>query len=189
MIRQVIGKLDAVSSVLCHDPHFRGRSTWRKAVPVHRQPMSLGKVEEHCRIATGGNDPPGRGIRLEPVFFKILLPRHTLHSILSIQDIVCSAIGIEHGWRRREAFEAASRFLTTCAIAGGGHNRPAGCLEFHLAALACPGEMLLLFLDHCHRPSVDPSNEVILGLVRNGRNGSLEPFRPSDGYFRSIPMN
>src|SRR5712692_4006781 len=79
-----ISKLDAVSSVLCHDPHFEGRSACRKAVPVHRQPMSLGKVEEHSRIATCGNDPPGRGIRLEPVLFKILVPRHTLHSILSI---------------------------------------------------------------------------------------------------------
>ena len=83
IIRQVISKRDAASSVLCHDPHFKGRRTCRKAVPVHRQPMSLGKVEEHCRIATCGNDPPGRRIRLEPVFFKILLPRHTLHSILS----------------------------------------------------------------------------------------------------------
>ena len=84
IVRQVISKLDAVSSVLCHDPHFEGRSTCRKAVPVHRQPMSLGKVEEHSRIATCGNDPPGRRIRLEPVLFKIFLPRHTLHSILSI---------------------------------------------------------------------------------------------------------
>jgi len=84
IIRKVISKRDAVSSVLCHDPHFKGRRTCRKAVPVHRQPMSLGKVEEHSRIATCGNDPPGRRIRLEPVLFKILLPRHTLHSILSI---------------------------------------------------------------------------------------------------------
>ena len=70
IIRQVISKLDAVSAVLCHDPHFKGRSACRKAVPVHRQPMSLGKVEEHSRIATCGNDPPGRRIRLEPVLFK-----------------------------------------------------------------------------------------------------------------------
>src|SRR3981189_116159 len=84
IVRQVISKLDAVSSVLCHDPHFEGRSACRKAVPVHRQPMSLGKVEEHSRIATCGNDPPGRGFTLEPVLFKILVPRHTLHSILSI---------------------------------------------------------------------------------------------------------
>jgi hypothetical protein len=84
IIWQVISKLDAVSSVLCHDAHFRGWSVCRKAVSVNRQPMSLGKVEEHCRIATCGNDPPGRGIRPEPVLFKMLPPRHTLHSILSI---------------------------------------------------------------------------------------------------------
>src|ERR1700730_4466635 len=84
IIRQVISKLDAVSSVLCHDPHFKWRSACRKAVPVHRQPMSFSKVEKHSRIATCGKDPPGRRIRLEPVLFKILLPRHTLHSILSI---------------------------------------------------------------------------------------------------------
>ena len=84
MVRQVISKLDAASPVSCHDPHFKGRSSCRKAVPVHRQPMSLGKVEEHSRIATCGNDPPGRGIGLEPVLFKILLPCHTSHAILSV---------------------------------------------------------------------------------------------------------
>jgi hypothetical protein len=148
IIRQVIGKRDAISSVLCHDPHFKGRSACRKAVPVHRQPMSLGKVEEQCRIATCGNDPPGRRIRLEPVLFKILLPRHTLHSILSIQNVVCSTVGIEHGWRGSQLLEAASGFLATRAIAGGGQNRPADCLQFHLAASAYPQEVFLLFLVH-----------------------------------------
>src|SRR5258708_31814666 len=100
--------------------------------------MSLGKVEEHSRIATCGNDPPGRGIRLEPVLFKILLPRHTLHSILSKQDVVRSAVGIEHGWRGSQLFEAASGLLATRAIAGGRQNRPADCRHFHLSASAYP---------------------------------------------------
>jgi hypothetical protein len=82
--------------------------------------MSLGKVEEHSRIATGGNNPPRSGIRLESILFKILPPRHTMHSILSIQDIVCSTVGIEHGWRGRKLLETASGFLATRAIAGGG---------------------------------------------------------------------
>src|SRR6202023_2941858 len=162
---------DAVSSVLCHNPHFKGRRTCRKAVPVHRQPMSPGKVEEHSRIATCGNDPPGRRIRLEPVLFKILLPRHTLHPILSIQDVVCSTVGIEAGGRGSQLLEAASGFLATRAIAGGGENRPADCLQFHLAASAYPGERFLLFLVHCDRPFVGPVYEVILALVRNVRNG------------------
>jgi hypothetical protein len=93
IIRQVISKRDAVSSAFCHDPHFKGRRTSWKAVPVHRQPMSLGKVEKHCRIAACGNDPPGRRIRLEPVLFKILLPRHTSQAILSIENVVCSTVG------------------------------------------------------------------------------------------------
>src|SRR5216683_1197848 len=171
IVRQVISKLDPVSSVLCHDPHFEGRSACRKAVPVHRQPMSLGKVEEHSRIATCGNDPPGRGIGLEPVLFKILVPRHTLHAILSKQDVVCSTVGIEHGWRGSQLLEAASGFLATRAIAGGGQNRPADCLQSHLAASAYLGEVFLLFLVHCGRPFVDPVYEVILALVRNVRNG------------------
>src|ERR1700730_7263279 len=86
IIRQVISELDATSSLFCHDPHFKGRCACRKAVPVYRQPVPLGEVEEYCRIATCGNDPPGRGIWLEPMVFKILLPRHTSHSILSISD-------------------------------------------------------------------------------------------------------
>jgi hypothetical protein len=175
MVRQVIGKLDAVSSIPCHDPHLKRRSACRKAVPVHRQPMSPGKVEEHCRIATCGNDPPGRGIRLEPVLFEILVPRHTSHSILSIQDVVCSTVGIEYGWRRSQLFEAACGFLATRAIAGGGENRLADRLQFHLAASAYPGEVFLLFLAHRDRPFVGPVYEVILALVRNLRNGVIRP--------------
>jgi hypothetical protein len=44
----------------------------------------LGEVEEHCRITALGDDPSGGGIGLEPMLFKILLPQHALHSILSI---------------------------------------------------------------------------------------------------------
>ena len=172
MVRQVIGKRDAVSSVLCHEPHFNGRRACRKAAAVHRQPMSLGKVEEHSRIAACGNDPPGRKIRLEPVLFKIFLPRHALHPILSIHDVVRSTVGIEDGWRGRQLLEAASGFLATRAIAGGGQNRPADGLQFHLAASAYRGEVLLLFLVHCDRPSVRPVHKVILASVRNVRNGS-----------------
>jgi hypothetical protein len=70
-------------------------------------------------------------------------------------------------------FEAASGFLATRAIAGGSQNRPTDCLQFHLAASAYLGEVLLLFLVHCDRPFVDPVYEVILALVRNVRNGSI----------------
>ena len=106
------------------------------------------------------------------MLFKILLPRHTLHSILSIQDVVCSTVGIEDGWRGRQLPEATSGFLATRAIAAGGQNRPADCLQFHLAASAYPGEVFLLFLVHCNRPFVGPVYEVILALVRNIRNRS-----------------
>src|ERR1700682_354329 len=134
--------------------------------------MSLGEVEEHCRIATCGNDPPGRGIKLEPVLFEILLPRDALHSILSIYDVVCSTVGIEHGLRGSQLLEAASGFLATRAIAGCGQNRPADRLKFHLAALAYLAEWVFLFLFHFDRPFVDPVYEVILALARNVRNGS-----------------
>jgi hypothetical protein len=113
--------------------------------------MSLGKVEEHSRIATCGKDPPSRRLRLEPVFFKILLPRHTSHSILSIQDVVSSTVGIENGGRGWQLLEPTSGFLATHAIARGGQNRPADSLQFHLAASAYPGEVFLLFLVHCDR--------------------------------------
>jgi hypothetical protein len=152
IIRQVISERDAIPSVFCHDPHFKRRSACRKAIPVHRQPMSFGKVEEHSRIATCGDDPPRRRVGLEPVLFEILLPRHTLHAILSIQDIVCSTVGIEDGWRGSQLLEAASGFPATRAIAGGGQNRPVEGLQFHLSASAYPGEAILLFLVHCNRP-------------------------------------
>jgi hypothetical protein len=68
--------------------------------------------------------------------------------------------------------EATSGFLATRAIAGGGQNRPADCLQFHLAASAYLGEVFLLFLVHCDRPFVGPVYEVILALVRNVHSGS-----------------
>src|SRR5262245_36675199 len=46
IVRQVIGKLDADAPLFCHDPHFEWRRACRKAVPEHRQPMSLGEVED-----------------------------------------------------------------------------------------------------------------------------------------------
>jgi len=156
MIRQVIGKRCAISPVLCHDPHFKRRRTCRKAVPVHRQPMSPGEVEEHRRIAACGNHPPGRRIRFEPVLSQMLLPRHTLHAILSIEDVVCSSVGIEDGRRGSKSLEATASFLATRAIAGGGQNRPADRLQFHLAASAYRGGMFLLLLLHGNRPFVGP---------------------------------
>ena len=84
MIRQVIAKLDADAPLICHDPHFKWRCACRNAVPVDRQPVPFGEVKEHCRVAASGNNPSGRGIRFEPVLFKILLPRYAVHSILSI---------------------------------------------------------------------------------------------------------
>ena len=156
IIRQVIGKLDADAPLFCHDPHFKWRRACRKAVPVHRQPVPFGEVEEHCRIAARGNDPSGRGIGLEPMLFKILLPHHALHSILSIQDKACSTVGIEHGRRGSQLLEPTSGFLAARAIAGAGQNRRTDCLEFHLAALAYRGKVFVLLLVHCDFPFLDP---------------------------------
>jgi hypothetical protein len=136
--------------------------------------MSLGKVDEHCRIATGGNDPPGRRIRLEPVLFKKLLPGHTLHAILSNQDIVGSTVGIEDGWRGIQLPEATSGLLATRAIAAGGQNRPAYGLQFHLAASAYPEEVVLLFLVH-GGPFVGSIYEFVLTLVRMSAMGQTLP--------------
>jgi hypothetical protein len=131
-------------------------------------------------MATRGNDPPGRRIRLEPVLFKQLLPRHTLHAILSNQDIVGSTVGIEDGWRGGHLLEATSGFLATGAVAGTGQDRPTDGLQFHLAASAYRGEVFLLFLVHCNRPFVGPVCEFILASVRNVCNGSQSYMRRSD---------
>src|SRR5271166_2301123 len=136
IVRQVIGKLDADAPLFWHHPHFKWRRACRKAVPEHRQPVSLGEVEEHCRITALGDDPSGGGIGLEPMLFKILLPHNASHAILSIQDQACSAVGIEHGRRRSQLLELTSGFLATRAVAGSGQNRRADGLEFHLTALA-----------------------------------------------------
>ena len=103
---------------------------------------------QHCRITALGNDPAGGGIRLEPMFFKILLPRHALNSILPIQDQGCSTVGIEHGRRGSQLLELTSSFLATLAVARTGQNRWADCLEFHLTALARREEMSVSFSIH-----------------------------------------
>src|SRR5215471_8967578 len=84
VVRHVIGKRDAGAPLPCHDAQFKWRRVCRKAVAEHRQPVSLGEVEKHCRIAALGNDASGGGIGLEPMLFKILVPHHALYSILSI---------------------------------------------------------------------------------------------------------
>ena len=110
--------------------------------------MSFGEVEEDSRIAAGGNDPPGRGVRFEPMFSEILLSCDALYPILSIEDHACSAVGIEQRWRESQLFELASGFLAVRAIAGTRQNRPPGRLKFHLAASARRGKMLVKILVH-----------------------------------------
>jgi hypothetical protein len=166
-IRHVVVKRDTLSPVSCHDPHFNGRSTRRKSVPVQRQPMSLGEVGEHCRIAACGKHPPGRRLGLEPVLIEMLVSGHALHAILSIQEAVRSAAGIEHGRRGRQLLEAASDFLATRAITGGGQDRPAERLQFHLAAPACRGEMFQVHGEVILAISVSP--DQLLALHRQHR--------------------
>src|SRR5580692_6823055 len=72
IVRNIIVKFDAGAPVFGHDPHFKWRCAGRKAVPVHRQPVPFGEVEQHCRIAARGNDSPSRGLGLEPMLFEIL---------------------------------------------------------------------------------------------------------------------
>jgi hypothetical protein len=164
IIRHVISKLDAASPLCCHDPHFKRRGACRKTVPVQCQPVPLGEVEEHCRIATCGNDSSGSGLRLEPMLFKRLLPHDTLHSILSIEDEVCSTAGIEHGRRGSQMLEPASGFLATRAIAGAGQNRLADGFQSHLAASAHRGEVVVLFPVHCDRPFLRSDLQSYLGV-------------------------
>src|SRR5215813_3865718 len=96
------------------------------------------------------------------MLFKILLPHHALHAILSIEDQACSAVGIEHRRRRRQLLELTSGLLATRAIAGCGQNRPADRLELHLTALAHRGEVLVLLLVHCAFPFRSHLSEELL---------------------------
>lgn len=155
IIRDVVGEFDAGAPFSGHDPQFKRRRACRKSIPVHRQPVSSGEVEEDSRIAAGGNDPPGRGISLEPILPVMLLPSHALHPVLSIQDHACSTVRIEHRRRGRQLFELASGFLTACAIAGRRQNRLPDHLKFHLAALASRGKRLRKFLAHGGFPFAD----------------------------------
>ena len=149
MIRQVIGELDADAPLSCHDSHFKWRRARRKTVSEYRQPVPFGEVGEHCRIAACGEDPSRRGIRPEPPLFKILLPHHATHSILSIKDHACSTVEIEHGRRGSQLLELTSGFLAARAVAGAGQNRQTDCLDLHLAALAHRGKVFVLLLLHC----------------------------------------
>src|SRR5258706_14318353 len=67
----------------------------------------------------------------------------------------CTTVGIEHGRRGSQLLEPASGFLAARTIAGAGKNRRPNCLEFHLAALAYRGKVLVLLLVHCDFPSLD----------------------------------
>ena len=112
------------------------------------------------------------------MFFKIFLPRRALHAILSVQDVIRSAVGIEHRWRRSQLLEAASSFLATCAIAGGSQNRLTHCFQFDLAASARLGEVFLLFLVHGDCPFVGPVCISILMIARRAINMDRFGSRP-----------
>src|SRR5262245_5718154 len=116
------------------------------------------------------------------MLFKILLPHHALHSILSIEDQGCSTVGIENGRRRSQLLELTSCFLATRAIAGAGQNRWADCLELHLTALAHRGEVFVLFLVHCTFPSHSCVPEDLLSVVQNVRSGPRLPLRSRRGH-------
>jgi hypothetical protein len=148
VVRYIIGKLDADASLFRHHPHFKRRRAGRKPVAEHRQPVPFGEVEEHGRVAAGGNDPPCRGLRFEPILSEILLSRHALHPILAIEDHACSTVGIEQRWRGGQLPELTPGFLATGAITGAGQDRRAEGFEFHLAALARRGKVLLLLFIH-----------------------------------------
>jgi hypothetical protein len=137
--------------------------------------MSFGEVEEDSRIAAGGNDPPGRGISLEPMFSEKLLPRDALHPILSNQDHACSAVGIEQRWRGSQLFELASGFLAARAIAGTRQNRPPDRLKFYLAAVASRGKMLVKILVHDGFRFAGFYSPTSLAGTPDVCNGSMQP--------------
>jgi hypothetical protein len=112
------------------------------------------------------------------VLAQIFLPRHALHAILSIQEVVCSTAGIEHGRGGIQLLEAMSRFLATRAIAAGGQNWPADSFQFHLAASAYRRQLFLLFLVHGDYPFVGPVYISILMIARRAINMDRFGSRP-----------
>jgi hypothetical protein len=156
IVRHVIGKLDAGVPLRCHDPHVKWPSAGRKPVPEHRQPMPFGEIEEHCRMAAGGNDPSRRRFRLEPMLSEIFLSRHALYPILAIEDHACSTVGIEQRRRSRHLLDQTSGLLATGAIAGAGQDRRTDGVEPHLAASARCGKALVLLLVHGGFPCLGP---------------------------------
>ena len=136
MVRNIIGKLNASAPVFRHDPHLNWRCVGREPVPVHRQPMSFGKVEKHCRVAARGNDAPSRGFWPEPLLLEIFQSHHALHAIFSIQEYAGSTVGIEHRRGRGQLREPPSCLLAARAKASDRHDRHTDCLELYLAAPA-----------------------------------------------------
>jgi hypothetical protein len=149
IIRHVIGELDADAPLFCHDSHFKWRRACRKTISEHRQPVPFREVEEHCRIAARGKDPSSRGIRPEPPLFKIFLPHHATHSILSIKDYARSTVEIEQWRRGSQLLELTSGFLTARAVAGAGQNRQTDGLDLHRAASAHREKVFVLLLVRC----------------------------------------
>jgi hypothetical protein len=108
----------------------------RKLFPINRNPVSFGKIQEHCCVAAGCHDSAGRRIRLQPVFCEKGVSFNAPHAVFSKKNEWRAPRDIQNFRRARQCFEPPPRLLAAGAMADSGDDRFPQSFEFDLAAFA-----------------------------------------------------
>src|SRR5580704_1233124 len=112
IVGHVVGQNHALRPFGSHHTHGRRRYIGGKAAAIDREPVPLGKVDEHGRAATARVHPPCWRSWFQPSLLKKLRSLDAAHPILAVQDVVRTAIFGQDGI-------GAGPFLmtTTCCLA------------------------------------------------------------------------
>src|SRR5581483_11967219 len=146
-----------------HQPHGCRREIARNARAIHCEPVPLGEVEEHGRVATACNHAPCRRIRFEPPLFQQIPALEAADAILAVEDVVRAAVIAQNRIGPRLRLISMTCFLATRAIANAAQNWRPDDLELYFAAATIRRDALIR-----HRSTLIPSFPTH-GLFRHTR--------------------
>jgi hypothetical protein len=135
VVRHIVGEYNAIRL----EPRANSLLQWWefsvKPRSVGRDPVGAPiEIDEHRRIAAGGDNPVRHRSFLELVTPKTLGSLAALDPVFSIENICRPAIGIAYGGRIRQGFDLLRSPLAVVAIADATHDGLADSPELDATA-------------------------------------------------------
>src|SRR5262249_47816691 len=119
-----------------HQPHGCRGDIVGKAAAIYGEPVTLGEVEEHGRVATARVHSPGRRTRLRPSLLKEVPALDAAYSILAIENVVRAAILGQDRIDAGHCLMPSTCLLAAGAITNASQNWSPDNLELYFAAAA-----------------------------------------------------